>query len=238
MRRAKMMPIQDARAQRTHGSAPQAAVAGRRKLRKRKTAAVLMAAALALSCFALAGCSGEVTTDNTGGLTDEEASASSSNLVNPAQLPDSSFIYDASIIDLQTADSYMEGQTVQVIGEVVGDLIASDYNPSECWITLQANDGTYAEISVSMTLSQAKAIDLFGSYGKRGTTLQVRGPFSLACADHEGLTDIHADHVSVVSRGQATESQFDAQRFVPGLLLVALGAGLMALYWRLSERRR
>ena len=45
------------------------------------------------------------------------------NLVNPQQRPDSSFIYDTSIVDLSGADAYYDNQTVQVTGEVIGDSI-------------------------------------------------------------------------------------------------------------------
>lgn len=199
----------------------------------RRAAGLAMAA---FCCWALAGCG--ASTEGAGGLADSSATpGAAQNLVNPAQLPDSSFIYDASIMDLQTADSYMEGQTVQVTGEAIGDRILSDYDPDECWIVLQAADSD-AEITVSMPLAQSKLIDTYGAYGKRGTTLQVRGTFSLACADHDGLTDIHADHVNIVSRGAANDRPFDARRFVPGLLLVGMGAGLTLLYRHLSERRR
>lgn len=190
------------------------------------------------ACLTLVGCGGAVTTDETGGITADMTDETAQNEVNPGQIPDSSFIYDASIIDLQSADSYMEGQTVQVTGEVVGDLIVSDYNPDERWVTLQANDGTYAEVSVSMPFTMTRVIDTYGVYGKRGTTLQVRGIFSLACADHDGLTDIHADHVSLVSRGATNEIPFDIQRFIPGILLVCIGGGLTFVYRYLSERRR
>lgn len=202
--------------------------------------AALLAGALALGCAgALIGCNSpapiEAGASGTAGNATPDAAP---NLIDPSQLPDSSFIYDASIKDLQTADSYMEGQTVQVIGEVVGDLILSDYDPEECWITLQANDGNDAEISVSMPLSQSKLIDMYGAYGKRGTTLQVRGTFTLACADHDGLTDIHADHVAIVSRGSLIETLFDITSFLPGTLLVCAGIALTLVYRHLSERRR
>ena len=45
------------------------------------------------------------------------------NAVNTQQLPDSSFIYDTSIVDLSGADAYYDNQTVQVTGEVIGDSI-------------------------------------------------------------------------------------------------------------------
>ena len=189
-------------------------------------------------CCALAGCSGQVTTDEAGGISSDTGAENSQNLLNPTQLPDSSFIYDASIIDLQNADSYMEGQTVQVTGEVIGDRIEDDLRPDYCWITLQANDGTYAEVAVYLPKSLSAVIDTYGAYGKRGTTLQVRGTFSMACTDHDGVTGIHADHASLVSRGAVSMPEFSIGLFLPGLILVIIGAALTIWYRYLSERRR
>ena len=42
--------------------------------------------------------------------------AEGDNAVNTQQLPDSSFIYDTSIVDLSGADAYYDNQTVQVTG--------------------------------------------------------------------------------------------------------------------------
>ena len=65
---------------------------------------------------------------------------SEDNLVNPQQKPDSSFIYDTSISALQEADSYLNNQTVQVTGEVIGDRIRAEFDPGYSWIVLQGSD--------------------------------------------------------------------------------------------------
>lgn len=197
-----------------------------------------LATMLVLSCMVLFGCGAQVETDETGGISADAGAENTQNLLNPTQLPDSSFIYDASIADLANADSYMEGQTVQVTGEVVGDRIADDVKADYCWITLQATDGSYSEVSVYMPKSLSRVIDTYGVYGKRGTTLQVRGTFSIACTDHDGLSGIHADHVSLVSRGTENVTAFSIGRFLPGFLLILLGGALTVTYRYLSERRR
>lgn len=159
------------------------------------------------------------------------------NKVNTLQLPDSSFIYDATISSLEKADTFVDGQTVQVIGEVVGDRILSEKNSEYCWITLEAVDTTYAEIGVYMTLAASDLIDTYGRYGKRGTTLQVRGVFNLACKDHEGVSDLHASHVAVVRKGMDNKPPFNMSQVVPGLLLSLVGAGLVYAFRRLREQQ-
>lgn len=167
-----------------------------------------------------------------------EKALADDNLVNPQQLPDSSFIYDTLIADLATADSYLDGQTVQVTGEAVGDSIRAGLDEENRWITLQAVDGSYAQITVYMTAEAADRVDTFGAYGKTGTTLQVRGTFNLACAEHEGLTDLHANHVSVVEKGSVSEEPFEASAFAPGAVLVLLGGVLLLVFYRMRERLR
>lgn len=173
------------------------------------------------------------------GLDERAAGAAPDNKLNVSQLPDSSFIYDITIKELASADSYMDGQTVQVTGEVVGDRILPELDSSDCWVMLQSSgEGDDSEVAVYMPLTASESIDTYGAYGKRGTTLQVRGTFSMACTDHDGVTGIHADHASLVSRGAVSMPEFSIGRFLPGLILVIIGAALTIWYRYLSERRR
>ena len=64
--------------------------------------------------------------------------AEGDNAVNTQQLPDSSFIYDTSIVDLSGADAYYDNQTVQVTGEVIGDSIRAGVSGRHRWITLSS----------------------------------------------------------------------------------------------------
>lgn len=161
------------------------------------------------------------------------------NLVNPQQRPDSSFIYDTSIAALGNADAYYDNQTVQVVGEAIGDSIREGVDGRHRWITLAANEkDSTATVSVYMTAEQAAKIDTYGKYGTTGTKLQVRGTFHLVCTEHEGLTDLHADIVTVVEKGKLHEDAFDAGAFVPGAVAVALGLVLLGVFYYLRERQR
>lgn len=167
-----------------------------------------------------------------------DAEAADDNLVNPQQMPDSSFIYDTSIADLDKADSYLDGQTVQITGEVVGDRINAELDSDHCWLMLEAIDGSYAEMAVYVPQQVADVVDTYGAYGKRGTVLQVRGTFNLACDEHEGLSDLHVDHYSVVSRGSEEKEPFDVMKFVPGAVLCLLGGVAVFAFYRMRERQR
>lgn len=169
---------------------------------------------------------------------DAGTDASPENMVNPQQLPDSSFIYDTSISDLESADTYLDKQTVQITGEVVGDRIWAEFDTDHCWILMQAIDGSHASVSVFMPTAESEVIDTYGAYGKKGTVLQVRGTFNLACSEHEGLSDLHASQVTFVSKGEVTPDEFDMASMVPGIVLVAIGLVLVAVFYRLRESQR
>lgn len=166
----------------------------------------------------------------------DDAGSSDDNLINPQQRPDSSFIYESSISNLASADSYYDEQTVQVTGEAIGDKI--DAGGGMVWITLADQSDPNSSISVLMTKESAANIDTFGRYGATGTILQVRGQFNLTCSEHEGLSDLHAQSVVVVKKGVSHPDALKVESFGPGVLLVVVGLALMALFRQLRERLR
>lgn len=162
--------------------------------------------------------------------------AEDGNAVNVTQLPDSSFIYDTSITDLSTADTYYDKQTVQVTGEVVGDRITAG-DGRHCWLQL-ASPSDSSTVSVYLTNESADKVDTYGAYGRKGTTLQVRGTFNLACPDHDGVSDLHAQVVTVTEKGKATPDEFDINAFIPGMVTVVIGLAMMVVFYLLRERQR
>ena len=156
--------------------------------------------------------------------------------MNVTQLPDSSFIYDTSITDLSTADTYYDKQTVQVTGEVVGDRITAG-DGRHCWLQL-ASPSDSSTVSVYLTNESADKVDTYGAYGRKGTTLQVRGTFNLACPDHDGVSDLHAQVVTVTEKGKATPDEFDINAFIPGMVTVMIGLAMMVVFYLLRERQR
>lgn len=187
-------------------------------------AAAALAFALALPAFACPQAA----------FADEPAEGD--NAVNVTQLPDSSFIYDTSITDLSTADTYYDKQTVQVTGEVVGDRITAG-DGRHCWLQL-ASPSDSSTVSVYLTNESADKVDTYGAYGRKGTTLQVRGAFNLACPDHDGASDLHAQVVTITEKGKATPDEFDINAFTPGMVTVMIGLAMMVVFYLLRERQR
>lgn len=164
---------------------------------------------------------------------------SPNNTINDGQVSDSSFLYDASIAELAGADSYYDGQTVQVTGEVVGDAIrVLDGSEAEYyWITLLDPDSGSSVVTF-MRESDVSKIDTYGAYGKNGTILRVRGIYHLVCPEHEGESDLHVEVVSVVSSGWVHPDEFDPKDFLPGIGMAVVGAVCALAFWRMRERSR
>lgn len=168
-----------------------------------------------------------------------DAEEETPNTINMNQLPDSSFLYDTDMAELTEADSYHDGQTVQVQGEVVGDCINDESNPSVCWITLQDNDDLNpVVVAVVLSRENVSLIDTYGDYGSVGTQLQVRGTFHLSCNEHQGMSDIHASAVNVIDQGYHTEHEVNAVVFLAALVISLVGIGLFLCYSFKSERSR
>lgn len=160
------------------------------------------------------------------------------NEIVDGQVSDTSFLYDAAIADLAGADSYYDGQTVQVRGEAVGEAIRMTGGAGEhVWVTLVDTDSG-SSVSVVMRRSDADRIDSFGAYGKTGSRLRVQGVYNLACSEHDGESDIHATAVAVETKGYAHPDSFEIQAFFPGVAAVVIGAFFMMMFWYIRERSR
>jgi hypothetical protein len=124
-----------------------------------------------------------------------------------------------------------DGNTVSYQGEVVGDVMKrGDY----AWINV--NDGVNA-MGIWLPAEKTKIIEFRGDYKNRGDTVEVRGIFNRACAQHGGDMDIHANDIRLVKRGHPLDNP------VSGLKIVIAGAlsimsGLLFLAGRRRSRKR
>lgn len=157
------------------------------------------------------------------------------NQVDTGLVPDSSFIYETSIYELQNSDTYYEGQTVQVTGEAVGDIIDAEGGDTHKWITLNSLPGDQqATVQVYVSAEQAANIDMLGRYEKTGSTVSVTGRYHLVCDQHDGLSDIHASALTVLQPGSSHHTNFAFGPFIPALALV--GFGLFLFWWYRRKR--
>lgn len=201
-------------------------------MRKKAGFALLCVVVLMSLCATLlVGCGSDASIKDRYTSADTNEKAETSNLVNPNQLPDSSFLYDADITDLANADSFYNGQTVQTTGEVVGDHIASEDEYDNFWITLQKQGVANPDcVLVLMNKAQADLIDTYGDYRHNGSTVQVRGTFNLVCKYHQGQSDIHASEVAVIKAGSEKKNEVNSVILTAGILSVIIGVLLLIFY--------
>lgn len=135
--------------------------------------------------------------------------AEGDNAVNTQQLPDSSFIYDTSIVDLSGADAYYDNQTVQVTGEVIGDSIRAGVSGRHRWITL-SSQGDSATISVYMSNESASKIDTFMSMVLRAPSCKcVARSISGSAPIMKARATFMRKAVTVIAPGERHPDEFD-----------------------------
>ncbi len=140
---------------------------------------------------------------------------------------------NTTIVGLTNAGKQVDGQNVCIQGEVVGDIV-NDENGYK-WITL--SDGG-ASISVLIPERDVSKIKHLGRYNAKGTRIEVAGLFQIDCEEHDGLTDVHANTVTVVQDGYEVASVLDMREIQIGALLIIVGGCLIFIHWRLKERTR
>ena len=159
------------------------------------------------------------------------------NNIDTGQISDSSFLYDTAIGDLASADMYYDDLTVQITGEAVGEAIKVTGDPEHRWVTL-SDPKSGSSIVTYMRKADAEQIDMYGSYGKTGSTVKVQGTFHLICQDHNGESDLHVTNMRVVAPGSESPDVFNARSFVPGVAVLGLGFALALYFYHKREKSR
>ena len=106
------------------------------------------------------------------------------------------------------------------------------------WLNVLGTDGSC--IGVWVDDDMAARISNVGSYSTTGTTIQVRGIYSLDCGDHQGELDVHALTIRVLDAGGPITHYVDDQDIATGLQLCAVAFILLAIFgvmrWREDRR--
>lgn len=160
------------------------------------------------------------------------------NVINEAIGSDSSFVYETEISALNNQPHLYDKRTVQVTGEVVGDLIKAE-DPNYCWLIIQElSTGSDAQISLYVTPLQAQKIDMFGRYGVRGSIIKATGMFQEVDPELEGSQSLRTSELEVLEKGVITKPPFRLELFAPGICAVLLGCVVLYVFYRAHERQR
>lgn len=111
-----------------------------------------------------------------------------------------------------------DGASVVVQGEAIGDVLRAD--DEHRWVNVL---GGGAAIGVYMPTGMADEIKHLGIFKTFGDTVAVRGVVNLACEQHGGEFDIHAEELEIVEPGGPRENPVDPWKLAMGLGLLALG---------------
>lgn len=107
-----------------------------------------------------------------------------------------------------------DGKTVTFRGEVIGVMMKGDF----AWVNILDNE---VAIGVWCHAEDARKVSVIGDYRHVGDKVEVVGTFHMACPEHGGDLDIHADNFTVVAVGRELDRP-------PSLSLIALSVTLVA----------
>ncbi len=138
----------------------------------------------------------------------------------------------ATAADLVAIDRDKDGTRVTFEGEAVGEDLRADADHR--WVNLLSG-GT--ALGVYMADSDAAVIDNWGEYSTTGDTVRVTGIIHIACDEHAGEFDVHAETVSVRAPGGAIERPLRPWKGALGLLTASAGIYFWWYFGRIRERR-
>ena len=142
------------------------------------------------------------------------------------------------IARLAGADESLDTALVTFRGEAVGEPVNSSL-PGYRWVLMQSHSAeTTDSIEVLMSDAHVSAIENFGSYDRKGSTLLVVGIYRVSDPAQMGAVDVTAYGVRVLDPGGPVEHPLDANRLWVGVALAAAGFGLMGLNVYLKRRSR
>lgn len=121
-----------------------------------------------------------------------------------------------SVGELMAQQQEYDGKPVTYEGEVVGDIMIRGEN---AWLNVHDGDGA---IGIFCPRELTGEIEHKGSYGFIGDVISVRGIFHYSCAMHGGDTDIHAESLAVIRKGESVSHPLEARKVTAGIIVSAI----------------
>ena len=149
-----------------------------------------------------------------------------------ANTDDSDVVVETRVGVLTRVNRALDGGVVRVQGEAVGDKLAAD--DGGVWVNILGSSGT--SVGVHMNAEQAESVTRLGDYNNSGTVVLVTGVYSVACHEHQGELDLHAQSVEVVDAGGAIEHTVDLEHGIGAIVVCLVGMCLLALFYWLRFR--
>lgn len=138
---------------------------------------------------------------------------------------------EMTVADFTAAHISLDGTLVTFTGEAIGEALGS-YDDWK-WVNVL---GEAVAIGVVVPAEWVDRIDRFGDYHHTGTRVQVVGTLNIACDEHGGDLDVHADSFEVIERGSDREHAIPTGRLVIAAVLGVVAVILAGLYSYLRRR--
>jgi len=124
---------------------------------------------------------------------------------------------------LENAEKY-DGKIISFKGEVIGDIMIRG---EWAWVNVRDEAGAIGVFCPKELLGE---IEEQGDYRHKGDLISVRGIFHRACPQHGGDTDIHAEKITLIQKGEVISHPLDPQKVKASVILAALVCVLGILY--------
>jgi len=121
-----------------------------------------------------------------------------------------------------------DGKQVTFQGEVIGVMIREN----NAWVNIYDNG---IAIGIWCSADNARNISFSGDYTHVGDTVMVGGTFHMACPEHGGDTDIHADNFTILAVGRVVARTPDLPTVVVSVVLMILA--IFIIFWLRHVRK-
>lgn len=148
-----------------------------------------------------------------------------------SRTPDENVVIETHIGVLTGANQALDNSSVRFEGEAVGEAVSA--GPGLKWVSV--NDDSGQGIAVLMTDEQLQAVESYGNYQQTGSVIEVTGIYHVACVEHQGELDVHANSVVLVEAGEKTEHAVGEGKIVAAVVMVIFGLSFMACYFLLNR---
>ena len=124
---------------------------------------------------------------------------------------------------IEGAQDY-DGKKIVFKGEAIGDvMIRGEF----AWINVRDETGV---IGVYCAKDLVSEIEHTGGYKYKGDIISVRGTFHRFCSQHGGDTDIHAERISVIQKGEEIPHALEPEKVKASIILPAIAFALAIIY--------
>lgn len=128
---------------------------------------------------------------------------------------------ESSLNDLIENGKNFDKKQIVVKGEAIGEPLSRN---NYTWINI--NDKTSA-MGIYMDNEDAKKVEDYGGYNKKGDSIKVTGQFNRACKEHGGDMDIHSNKVEIIKKGETLNNVFPKYKIfistISSIIVLVLG---------------